>query len=1549
MNSTHSVSQSRLSDPQSDKSLHPAIQGEIRFGVVLHDMDMPRLKNPVDLIVHFLKFESLTADFESDSEKNEMMLMVLIEINNVMSKLIPLEDGVKHVTQILTKNNLGRFRDQFTKTTTRVKRLVQRFSFKLPKEQLWLQKKGKLFGGDLLRKCFLTGDAFGQVVEGKANSLVKPTLFKDQEVKVEYRESQGQSGKVLLKWLDAEEVRDCLWRVCFVHGSTHKATAIYMQDFESCRALAHNCIIKRVLSKDKGLFGKFLALKHVWKVCRAQAFYSNRFKGFFNQLDLNEKLNEDHHRLVQMMQEYVAQKLPHLSDSLREVEGVVSFVDRKYTEVGGNLRVEDSNRSDESTSALNAVSSHDSFPLAKASLIDPSLYSMPDKTIITAKMKGHKGHSHFETMAVPLKFDSKRVQESIGLFRTAFKQVPPSSTDRSDLTHVLLNNCMALLELSHMLLPNMLSKEGPETIEAAKERLVFEAEAVVEKGSFFSSSLGFVVQRTETFMLLDFANSFKVDLNSLKFVRLKLTQQSDKSVVFEDTVDLSSGLQSLRSPCSVPHQVQLAIGGQSVPAVLFFTLFLVPKNLETAHALFPPCLIPLTFDHFELMLRKSDNAIDYRTLLFTPEHLSKASPRNNDLFSHIYNAYPVRTALVTRHQTLYLKSLTTHAFDSFKQDLVDVIDCDVTRRQLLTDLRKQLQSGRLSPDSPPLHRLVLQSLDLLTVPQRFLINDLNFALLHLPLLNLTSRSSSYDFSKTTMALLDSQLDLCFDSQPDIPFSTRVLAKRLTFDLSLAFENNTVNKVKLGLSFNRLFVPLIVRLVQCNSAVLDYGQLRQLAAHQILSTLSLSTYSEENQKTYLDSLICYFKLAFKLFAPDKYDSFRGLSVDFEAQLAHMLSNSFASVLPAVNFNSLQDVKQVLLFVVMAKSDKLQVHSQLTSMGVLFASLFDVVFFLSLVIRNMEFIKASVEERSLGAVVEGLVRKETLDLKGILVSVLEVLDFLAENNFFSERFVLLRDMVLQDSSRRVSNVTRLFWCAKSVKMTQSKVAQIIREEIVDNPAVAAKAQMVFTPQRESRVVSQVGVAGQTDPQWPNTDIFFEVFSGIDQFDDDSDDKAVTDVVPQAEAVLIYLNNMDSLLCNSLYHEKHNATDLSSVVELTAEDLSVLVAKHSAASQIVRTELFQELSQLSRKDTVPLVRLILTLILAHNEEHQQAMANLVLLVKALSGLVVSDGQDKVLRQLLAFVSAELYLFSGLSQLDWFVHCKVDSLESSNRLTIRTATISLGKAVVDVSGLCRRHLNSLTHVSKTPSILFGKSFCSALGLVLDDLCNKTFVDKQLRGLDLVLHVGRGSKLECLKVPFVVEKSKNFRCLCKWNQPVAFDCGYSSEDSMNANSILHIYDQLAHTIEIGSVAFRLKITIVGKVFVLLMRKFDAVLEVKVRFVESAEGRLRTELVPWTLKSEEASHNLQFELKSVQEDMDYLTFFLPVGEFVRLAVARSFEKMAVSDLARFVRMNTECFRVTTKSDKEVSHDSHFYDLKEWDKTVGKDSPFVLNVLFVDRK
>ena len=193
----------------------------------------------------------------------------------------------------------------------------------------------------------------------------------------------------------------------------------------------------------------------------------------------------------------------------------------------------------------------------------------------------------------------------------------------------------------------------------------------------------------------------------------------------------------------------------------------------------------------------------------------------------------------------------------------------------------------------------------------------------------------------------------------------------------------------------------------------------------------------------------------------------------------------------------------------------------------------------------------------------------------------------------------------------------------------------------------------------------------------------------------------------------------------------------------------------------------------------------------------------------------------------------------MELFVHGKADSMGKDRRLTIRSATVTLGSVVADLTGLCRRHLLSLTHVSRTPSLLFGRSFCTALGLVLDDLHAKTLVGDYAGPLDLVLQVARGARAECLRVPFVVERTRAFRCLCKWAQPVVFSQGVSADDLLPADSLLRLFDELAATIEGCSVAFKLKVTVVGKFFVLLLRKFDAVLEVRVRFVESADGRPR--------------------------------------------------------------------------------------------------------------
>lgn len=71
--------------------------------------------------------------------------------------------------------------------------------------------------------------------------MVKPVFFKDQEVRLETRDSVTKGHA--LPWLEAPEVKDKGCRLCFTDVKTKRVRALYFEDVNQALTVRDNAII----------------------------------------------------------------------------------------------------------------------------------------------------------------------------------------------------------------------------------------------------------------------------------------------------------------------------------------------------------------------------------------------------------------------------------------------------------------------------------------------------------------------------------------------------------------------------------------------------------------------------------------------------------------------------------------------------------------------------------------------------------------------------------------------------------------------------------------------------------------------------------------------------------------------------------------------------------------------------------------------------------------------------------------------------------------------------------------------------------------------------------------------------------------------------------------------------------------------------------------------------------------------------------------------------------------------------------------------------------
>lgn len=83
------------------------------------------------------------------------------------------------------------------------------------------------------------------------------------------------------------------------------------------------------------------------------------------------------------------------------------------------------------------------------------------------------------------------------------------------------------MNFNKIVIDNIFSHDGLHMDEKEIDNLIFRVECMVEKGNFSDSSMTFVEEETREFLAIDIDCSFKVDLNNLKNIRMKIINKKE--------------------------------------------------------------------------------------------------------------------------------------------------------------------------------------------------------------------------------------------------------------------------------------------------------------------------------------------------------------------------------------------------------------------------------------------------------------------------------------------------------------------------------------------------------------------------------------------------------------------------------------------------------------------------------------------------------------------------------------------------------------------------------------------------------------------------------------------------------------------------------------------------------------------------------------------------------------------------------------------------------------------------------------------------------------
>lgn len=1516
---------------------------EMRFKDLLKRFNISGFQKPLDLFIKSLKFDSLMPEYESKKEENLMIMLVIIEFQKMLDESLTTDDGVKNITMILTGSNVKQFTDAINKTGARIKKASHKYAFVLPKEELWLHKTGKILKSDILRNCFVTSDAFGQIADGKKKGdLVKPIMFKEQEVY--YQSKQEALGKSkdspeFFGWPDKKEIGECVYRIVFTNVTTRKMTAIYCKTDTTCSNIKNNTIMKKMNVKNQNLVAKMLIFKNIWRTMRVENFYKRKLKKFFGDQNIVQKLTQEDRKINDLLGEYMNAHFPNLYLSNTEPEGVFSFVNKTY--LHADKRREESDSKQEILKA-------DIIKRQFASLVNAEMFQKPDSAQISLNKKKLGLKSPFEELVQPIIIMEKQVIDHINMYNLDKKQGNITKPEMRQMFENFTANSKILLKFNRIILENVFNRSDVDSLGNGINEMIFDVEALVDKGTFSSKSISFVNQIHPTYLTLNFLNSFKIDYNSLKFIKIRIIDRSTKAVIIDQIVSLYENLDTLLFENILTKEIEFVYRNIPMKCLLCFNAIFIPKNLEMAHALLTPTLLNKNFQSFEQIVKRSDNYGDFYELFYNDVFVSQVKGNDFNLFSFSLQNCPIFSSALIKQQNMFLKSMRTDSLADFKAILKNLMNNDLNMRQLfLQTIDKMRKNGKIGESAG--YDLVMRSIEMLSISERFFINQTNFNYLNSMFINLSPKLSTLGYNKPVLTRIYNYLKKYFEENSFIRFSDRVLIQSLAMETYLLLENNNILKMNFKINFLTEYIPIIANIALANSLYLERPKLVILIFNTILSTMYMKRYSDVNHVVYIDSLMTFFKVAIKTIAPENYAALRNLLVDFETLFMEYLVNSFAKILSPIYFSIYQDVKQTFLLICVLKSKEIQILKQLEKVELNFSSVFDVFFLMSIIANNIDFIRIHTTSRNFSSVFENLIVKECANLRTCVAKTLEYIDYASDRDFFLKKYMFHNDNLIEFKHSKAQSIKNILLNVKSLKIDSKVVEKIITEEVGKNLALNSKIQSLFQRQKDDR--GKASLNNETSPpidfNYINEDIYFEIFEDI-EYDDSKDETEDHENMPKHINSLIFLNNLDYSLCNSLFYLHGPISDLNNIYEMTGEETSNLLTKYVSGSQILKSEIFQDVNNIGKTKNVSFLRLLVFLILSCTENEEIIKKHLVLLSKSLSKILFPDESDKVLSHILGFIIDEVYQFYPTFQFSLMIKNRVDSIDKDLFIGVRSATINLHEEIIDVTEICTKHYASNTFLHKRPSILFGRNFCQDLVLVLEDLRSKGILSNNLKRFELILEINRNGTVDFFNFAFIVEIKTKIAIVCKYTDTIFFNNKISENNLISDAVINRIFDDTSFLFLNNSVAYKLNLSFIGKSFVFELNKFDLSLNVTVTFAENCTSQLISNLIPWEFKTEDKQKKTKFEASEIAFDVEPYSFFLAIEDFIQYLIHKLLEQLSSNDFPRIVRMNTDSYDITSKTGKAIDPRNYFFELVEYERSLSKNQPMQLSVSFIEK-
>lgn len=1542
--------------PPKFRNERELIDNQARFRDYLSKLKLDLGENPIDVFLNELKQADVKPAFDNKLESLFILFIIMDEFDILIKKQPPDFDvNVKNVIQLMRRENTRQMFARITQRLRVIKKLNDDFKFAIPKGTFVLQKLGQSLKGIVLRDCYLTQEAFGQIRDRKTGEMVKPNLFKSQFVEVQFKkevldrlrsEKEGRksdNGKQTFPWPDKKELSQFTCRLLFREAARQgRERAVYMHNQNEAHFMKKNAIFRRLISIDANIKLKILPLKAIRMVKMAEYFYVHHLQKFLSLENLEERIKAENDMIRKFARDYAKIYYPSLPEApVEQPYQLYHFHDNSHLIFKkNNDKIEREIDLDETKRQM-------------ATMIQPDLLANQSSDELFYKNKVDLLYSPFEKLDHPHVIEQKEVDEYLKALRI-IKRVPNSENPgMQKFIQQIVNNSQFLLRFKKILIPNYIRLNEKMVDDTEYEEMLFAVEAKLLDEGITSKSNSFLNEIGINYVSFEIRNSLKVTWDSLRDIKFKLSDKLTGVLLFEGSLNLQHLIDNVYLENPLFYEIQITHKGNTYPAIIYCTVAFLPKNLETAHITLNKELIDLNFNKFIDILKKSETYNDYRQLFFSKAYIDgKINKFNFDLFFNLNNHLNMSNVILHQQENLFANSFIGESLMSLTGIFKRVFFSKLGLSDLCHGLAIQLTTNEKLGTYPSLD-LLSRVCDLLNVKERLMIHKMLYDFGNSKFFGPIPKIEQWQYQnsaiETVSRAIDDGVAIMGFLQPD----ERYLIYQICFELYLKFENNTVDSKSYKVHFSKHFVPIVARIVQLNSYELKDEDVHQIALSQIATKIHFHQYSYFNQLSNQSNLLIYFKILFKSLFTEQFKIYMNYMQSIDSLVSIWLMESLSSSMDTINYNIYQDFKAAYELVFLIQSPQIKLLDKLKSMEITFASLVDILFILNALASNVDQFEKFVKPEKFIEWVKRVIVKETYELKKNLARVLELIEFLNNASFYDSTFEFFKEVSSQHHENKSLSFMTLSMNLKKMNITTNLITEIIKNEIVNNKAFRSKAYSLYQIKLNSKtdttqlpdIEGSEMTVQRENADLIEEDVFFDIAEDFETNHYKDLNTHNQKSLVKYNSCLIFLNNLDINLSDALVSTKDFSANFNSIFEYDHSELQNFIKQYLRIADPIRPEFISNLNVLFDNKSISLVRLIIIMICGAFDDRRTTADMLRELAEALTSIYFVNHRSTHFNWAVTFIVDQIHSLVPHFYFPDFTHNLVNISDRNLMVYVKYAKINLTTDIVDVWDLCAKHFMSYYHLNGKYGIAFNYEFCKELTVVFNDLIAKGQMPIDFHKFEIFLEMSQRGKSTYHQIAFRIAFVPETSIVCKDSKPLIFDEIVTEENLISADVLTNFYydSPLCYLNPFSSP--RNFMTFMAVPFIFEFKALDVFLKVNLSFVGQQIDRVCSNIIPWTYPNENFAALQKFTTPTLSLKLSYAMFFLKIAELYKLIAIKIIESLQGNDVFSFIKLNAERYQIITAKNKAVDTQSHLSELKEFEKALKEKTPLSLTVKY----